>query len=249
MTTLDLAATFIVLAGGTVPSEMNSTSLLPVLKEPKALPPPRDIVHSGLMNFRVVIKTFNQTLALKLVCCKSACPGSTPADRAEQIARKAPDEIHLFNVAATSWETTGRFEPPELDLARSTEPTVSRLLAEMATLLPAPDHRPSFNWPGCDLSGWPGGPPAPPQPAPVPPHMNLTGAWRMLHGDEPTEIVQGVNGSLRMPEFKPDGQGKIDGRRGWFVFGANGRGENLTLTTDTVFNTIHWSNNGLWRRV
>ena len=40
MTTLDLAATFIVLAGGTVPSEMNSTSLLPVLKEPKALPPP-----------------------------------------------------------------------------------------------------------------------------------------------------------------------------------------------------------------
>ena len=62
VTTLDLAATFIVLAGGTVPSGMNSTSLLPLLREPTA-PPPRTVVHSGLMNFRVVIKIFNESSA------------------------------------------------------------------------------------------------------------------------------------------------------------------------------------------
>eukprot|EP01043_Picozoa_sp_COSAG02_P091082 COSAG02_NODE_27852_length_601_cov_1.037849_1_plen_135_part_10 len=65
VTTLDLAATFIVLAGGTVPSEMNSTSLLPLLKEPTA-PPPRTVVHSGLANFRVVIKVFNQSMVREL---------------------------------------------------------------------------------------------------------------------------------------------------------------------------------------
>jgi hypothetical protein len=185
--------------------------------------------------------------ALKLVCCKGACPGSTAADRAGQIARKAPDEVHLFNMTAADWETAGRFEPPETDLAAVG--AFSDVLMEMATLLPAGDHRPSFNWPGCDFSGWPGGPPAPPPPAPITPHTNLTGRWKMLHGGGPTEIVQGANGSLRMPVFQPGGEGEVDGRQGWFVFGASGRGENLTLSVDTSFNTIQWSNKGVWRRV
>eukprot|EP01044_Picomonas_judraskeda_P032610 COSAG03_NODE_12685_length_536_cov_0.835240_1_plen_149_part_10 len=82
--------------------------------------------------------------------------------------------------------------PPETDLAAVG--AFSDVLMEMATLLPAGDHRPSFNWPGCDFSGWPGGPPAPPPPAPITPHTNLTGRWKMLHGGGPTEIVQGANG-------------------------------------------------------
>lgn len=71
----------------------------------------------------------------------------------------------------------------------------------------------------------------------------------MLHGGSPTQIRQEVNGSLRMPVFKPDGQGQVTGKHGWFEFGSKGRGENLTLAVDEEFNTINWSNNGVWHRV
>ena len=87
------------LAGATeVPQGMNSTSLLPLLREP-TVPPPRSIVHSGLANFRVVIHNLNATHQLKLVCCLRGCPGSTAADRASQRAFNAPNEVHLFNLA------------------------------------------------------------------------------------------------------------------------------------------------------
>ena len=36
---------------------------------------------------------------------------------------------------------------------------------------------------------------------------------------------------------------------GWFVFGAKGHGENYTLTVGLEFDTIHWSNKGVWHRV
>ena len=226
---------------------MNSTSLVPLLREPNA-PPPRTVVHSGLANFRVVILNANTTAYLKLVCCKGSCPGATAADRAAQLARNAPDEVHLFNMAGREWEASGRFEQPGTDLAPSAEPA---LMTRLAALLPARDSRPSFNWPGCDLSGWPGGPPAPPPPpppAPLTPHSNLTGRWKMLHGGGPTAIVQAASGELRMPVFKPGGVGKVDGTSGWFVFG-NAGAQNLTLEVDAHFNTIHWSNKGIWRRV
>lgn len=66
------------------------------------------MVHSGLANFRTVIVNINLTAHLKLFCCKGACPGSTVADRAAQLARSAPDELHLFNIAGMHWEASGR---------------------------------------------------------------------------------------------------------------------------------------------
>jgi hypothetical protein len=152
----------------------------------------------------------------------------------------------LFNIADADWETTGRFEPPEMDLASTA--TSSGLLAEMVALLPDPHHDVSYNWPGCDLSGWPGGPPPPPPPAPLTPHTNLTGAWTTLHGG-PAAIVQAADGSLTMPVFKPSGRGEVDGHGedcGWFAFGP---GENYTMDVRADCNVIRWSNKGVWHRV
>ena len=125
--TMDLAATFIELGGGIIDQLMNSTSLLPLLRQPTLEPPPRTVVHSGLANFRAVIERSNVTHHLKLVCCVygKGCPGAIAADRAEMKRRNSSLEVHLFNLQGRAYERASppsrpvalRFEPPSADLA------------------------------------------------------------------------------------------------------------------------------------
>ena len=144
----------------------------PVSSSVPSAPYQRQYVYSGLENFRAVIEAVNETHIFKFVCCNRQCQGSQAADRSEQLKRGAGDEIHLFNMAASNWNTDGRFERPSSDLAGK----LPDLVAKYAALLPRRDRAKAYYWEGCNLTGWTH-PPKPPHP-----HTNLNGSWNLLDG-------------------------------------------------------------------
>jgi len=116
VSTLDLAATFLELAGipNTLPKGATSVSLLPVLTEQGDVKPTREYIYSGLANFRTVTQYYNDTTTWKLIWCDGPCPGDPFVNQRKQSYKMSFSEVlkhqknitlHLFNIKEDPYDT------------------------------------------------------------------------------------------------------------------------------------------------
>eukprot|EP01061_Rhynchopus_euleeides_P034807 TRINITY_DN5873_c2_g1_i1.p1 TRINITY_DN5873_c2_g1~~TRINITY_DN5873_c2_g1_i1.p1 ORF type:complete len:513 (+),score=125.84 TRINITY_DN5873_c2_g1_i1:92-1630(+) len=77
--TLDIAATFLDYAGVAPAENMTAVSLRPLLEGGESAPY-KDVISSGLKNWRMVVKETSSdngtSGSFKYICCKDACPGA-----------------------------------------------------------------------------------------------------------------------------------------------------------------------------
>lgn len=106
--TLDVAGTLLDIAGTSGPPQMTARSLWPLLTGDETATV-RDVIASGLtrvrppnvhIDWRTVLRRFNATAVLKLVCCPNGCPRTFGEVR-------GPPELFVFNVHGNAGEAQG----------------------------------------------------------------------------------------------------------------------------------------------